>query len=137
MAFFEGLVMTENGTPVEVVQVGSEWFYVIDDDGFRRHVAARDVDREVLAQFVAQIQEHHEEASEAMLGMLGQDDLFTKGMVDATLRNLDTEQVLAQHLPSEARQMLGMMGFRVVIDVHGEIVRVEMPAAPEADHDED
>ena len=72
-----------------------------------------------------------------MLHMMGQDDLFTKGMVDATLRNINVDQMLGQYRPPDACQLLGMMGFRVVIDLHGEVVRVEMPATPEAGYDED
>ena len=131
MAFFEGLVETEEGLPVTVRQVGGVSHYVIDDQGFLRHVEAAEVDRPVLAQFLAQLREHQDEASEAMLRLLGQDDLFTKAMVDASIRNIDLDQVLAQRLPDEARRWLGMLGFRVVINVHGEVVRIEMPAAPE------
>jgi hypothetical protein len=137
MAFFEGLVTTEDGTPAEVAWVGADSFYVIDDQGFHRHIDAREVDRQVLTLFVEQLQMHREEATQAMLGMLGQDDLFTKGMVEATVRNLDVDQVLGQSLPLEARQMLGMMGFQVIIDMHGEVLHVEMPSATDADDDED
>lgn len=132
MAFFEGLVETEEGLPVTVRQVGDVSYYVIDDRGFLRHVEAAEVDRPVLAQFLAQLKEHPDEASEAMLRLLGQDDLFTKAMVDASIRNIDLDQVLAQRLPDEARRWLGMLGFRVVINIHGEVVRVELPAAPES-----
>lgn len=131
MAFFEGLVETEDGLPVTVSTVGDTSYYVIDDQGFRRHVEAAAVDRIVLAQFMEQLQEHPDEASEAMLRLMGQDDLFTKAMVDSTIRNIDLDQVAAQSLPPEARQWLGMLGFRVIIDLHGEVVRVDMPAAPE------
>jgi hypothetical protein len=137
MAFFEGLVITEDGSPVEVAYVGGEWFYVIDDQGFRRHIDARQVDEYVLAQFLDQIKEHEGEASAAMLRMMGQDDLFTKGMVDATLRNISVDQMLEHRLPAEARELLGMMGFRVVIDVHGEVMRVDLPAAPDEGYEED
>jgi hypothetical protein len=130
MAFFEGLVVTEDGTPVEVANVGTDAYYVIDDQGFRRHIDARVVDEFVLSQFAAQISEHQDEASVAMLKLMGQDDLFTKAMVDSTLRNINLEQVLAQKLPPEAAQWLGMMGFRIVVNLHGEVVRVDMPAAP-------
>ncbi len=136
MAFFEGLVETEEGLPVTVREVGGVSYYVIDDHGFLRHVEAAEVDRPVLAQFLAQLKEHQDEASEAMLRLLGQDDLFTKAMVDASIRNIDLDQVLSQRLPDEARQWLGMLGFRVVINIHGEVVRVELPAAPE-DWDEE
>lgn len=131
MAFFEGLVETEDGLPVTVAILGDTSYYVIDDQGFRRHVEAAEVDRIVLAQFMAQLKEHPDEASEAMLRMMGQDDLFTKAMVDSTIRNVDLEQVVAQRLPPEALQWLGMLGFRVIIDLHGEVVRVDMPTAPE------
>jgi hypothetical protein len=40
-------------------------------------------------------------------------------------------QLLAQGLPEEARAWLGMLGFRVIIDVHGNVLRVEQPSAPE------
>ncbi len=129
-AFFEGLVVTEDGRPVEVSYLGTEANYVIDDEGFRRHVDARQVDRAVLEQFAAQLAEHRDEASTAMLKMLGQDDLFTKAMVDSTIRNPNLEQALDQGLPAEARQWLGMMGLRIVIDLHGEVVRIDMPTAP-------
>lgn len=131
MAFFEGLVETEEGLPVTVREIGGVSYYVIDDQGFLRHVEAAEVDRPVLAQFLAQLREHQDEASEAMLRLLGQDDLFTKAMVDASIRNIDLDQILTQRLPDEARQWLGMLGFRVVINIHGEVVRVELPAAPE------
>lgn len=135
MAFFEGLIFTDEGTPVPVTYVGTTPYYVVDDQGFRRHIESRDVDRVVLAQFMDQLQEHRDEASLALLRLMGQDDLFTKAMVDSTLRNMSLDQVLNQGLPAMARQWLGMMGFRVVIDVHGQVVRVDMPAAPEGDGD--
>lgn len=90
----------------------------------------------VLKQFVDQIAEHREEATLAVLGILGQDDLFTKAMVDATLSNIKVEQILGHRLPEETRQMLGMMGFRIVVDIHGEVVRIDMPGAA-ADWDGD
>jgi hypothetical protein len=137
MAFFENLVVDEDGAPVSVVRLGESTFYVVDDFGFRRHVDARDVDRVVLQQFVAQLGAHREEASAAMLRMMGQEDLFAKAMVDSTLRNIDVDQLLNHELPPEVRQWLGMMGFRVVIDRHGEITRVEMPEATAEDDGDD
>lgn len=133
MAFFEGLVETEDGLPVAVTTVGQTDYYVIDDAGFKRHVEADAVDRVVLAQFLEQMQEHRDEASQAMMKMMGSEDLFTKAAVDSTLKNVSVDQVLGQQLPPEAKQWLGMLGFRIVIDYHGEVVRVDMPSAPEAD----
>jgi hypothetical protein len=132
-AFFEDLVYTEDGEPVAVTYLGTDAFYVIDDQGFRRHIEARPVDRVILGQFMEQLQEHREEAVRLMLTQLGQDDLFTKAAVDSTLRNLKIDQVLDQGLPPQARQWLGMLGFRIVLDLHGEVVRIDMPTAPEGE----
>jgi hypothetical protein len=130
---FAGLVVDELDRPVDVALVGDEPFYVIDDDGFRRHVESRFVDRQVLEQMRAMIQGNEELISEGTMKMLGQEDIFTKAMIERSLRNVDEqfEQLLAQGLPEEARAWLGMLGFRVVIDVHGNVVRVEQPSAPE------
>ena len=131
MPFFEGLVVTEDGEPVAATTVGNQSYYVVDDQGFRRHIPARDVDRFVLEQFARQLEDNRETAAQALLKMLGQDDLFTKGMVDSALQHLDLEQALDHGLPVEARQWLGMLGFRVVINLHGEVVSIDLPA-----HDE-
>src|SRR5512142_2616291 len=114
-AFFEDLVFTEDGQPVSVTYVGTEAYYVIDDQGFRRHVEARPVDQAVLAEFKTQLDANRDEATRLMLAQLGQEDLFTKAMVDSTLRNLDLSQVLDQGLPPQAREWLGMLGFRIVL----------------------
>lgn len=132
-ALFSGLVVDELDRPVDVTLVGDESFYVFDDDGFRRHVESRFVDRQVLEQMRAMIQGNEALISEGTMKMLGQEDIFTKAMIERSLRNVDEQfdQLLAQGLPEEARAWLGMLGFRVVIDVHGNVVRVEQPSAPE------
>jgi hypothetical protein len=132
-ALFSGLVVDELDRPVDAALVGDEPFYVVDDDGFRRHIESRFVDRQVLEQMRAMIQGNEELISEGTMKMLGQEDIFTKAMIERSLRNVDEQfdQLLDQGLPEEARAWLGMLGFRIVIDVHGTVVRVEQPSAPE------
>jgi hypothetical protein len=137
MSFFEGLVVTEDGAPVSVTYIGATPYYVVDDQGFRRHIEAREVDRVVLEQFAGQVEANRDDAAMAMMRLMGQDDLFTKAMVDSALQNIDLDQVLGQGLPPDARQWLGMMGFRVVINLHGEVVQIDMPSSPEGPDDED
>ena len=72
-------------------------------------------------------------ASQAMMKLMGSEDLFTKAAVDSTIKNVNVEQVMGQRLPPEARQWLGMLGFRIVVDYRGEIVRIDMPAASAGD----
>lgn len=132
-AFFAGLVVDEYDNPVTTATVGADMFYVVDDDGFLRHIDAERVDRQVLGFFVDQLREHQDVAVMQILQMLGSDDLMTKAAVEAQMRNVNVDQILAQGLPLQAREMLGMMGFRVVINVHGELVRVDQPALPADD----
>jgi len=136
MAFFEGLVETEDGAKVETVLIGGEDFYVIDDQGFRRHVEAAAIDRVVLSQFLEQMQEHRSEASQVMMKLMGSEDLFTKAAVDSTLKNINVDQILGSTLPADARQWLGMLGFKIVTDYHGDVIRVDMPAAPDMEDEE-
>jgi hypothetical protein len=122
-AVFEGLVYDEAGRPLEVTYLGDEPHYVIDDAGFRRHVAAAHIDRQILDAMQSQIDENKDLIEEGMLRMIGRDDLFTKAAIDSSLGRID--QLLTQGLPVEARQWLGMMGFRVVVDVHGDVVSIQ------------
>jgi hypothetical protein len=91
------------------------------------------VDRQVLEQMRSMIQGNEDLISEGTMKMLGQEDIFTKAMIERSLRNVDEQfdQLLAQGLPEEGRAWLGMLGFRIVIDVHGNVVRVEQPSVPE------
>ena len=128
-ALFSGLIQDENGNPVDAVMVGDVPNYVVEDDGFRRHVESEGVDRQVIELLREQFMAHRELATEAMLQMMGKDDLFTKAMIDASIENMD--KVLAQGLPDGARAWLGMLGFRVIINTHGDVVRLEMPEQSE------
>ena len=46
-------------------------------------------------------------------------------------------KLLDQGLPTEARAYLGMLGFRIVMNYHGEVVGVEQPGMPDNEGDED
>lgn len=135
-AMFDGLVYDEYDTPVTTTVIGGDAQYVVDDDGFRRHIDADLVDRQVVTFFLEQLQQNRDLAVQQALQMLGSDDLLTKAAVDASLRNINMDQVMAQGVPAQARDMLGMLGFRIVINVHGEVVRLDQPTAPDDDSGE-
>ncbi|MEA3336264.1 MAG: hypothetical protein U9R25_10170 [Chloroflexota bacterium] len=124
-ALFAGLIFNEAGEPVELSYIGDEAHYVVLDAGFRRHVLARDVDRQILLRMREHMEPYKDEAVEEVMRMMGRDDLFTKAMLDASIKNVD--QALDQAVPTEVRTWLGMLGFRVVVDLHGEVVDVEIP----------
>ncbi len=124
-AIFEGLVTDEKDRRLEVAFIGDDAQYVLDDNGFRHHVDAESVDRQVLQYLHDQIIANKDAVEQGMMQMLGSEDIFTKAAVDKSIDNMD--QVLKQGIPAEARQMLGMMGFRVVVNYHGEVVRIDQP----------
>lgn len=126
-AMFAGLVVDENGRPAEVDAVGSAACYVIYDDDFRRYIDAAHVDRQVLRFMREQMDDNRQLAVGAMLDMMGKDDLFTKIAVESTIDHM--EDAVGQPIPEDARQWLGMLGFRIVIDFHGEVIDVQLPAA--------
>lgn len=125
-ALFTGLVYNEQGEPAEVTYVGDEPHYVILDAGFRRHVESEHIDRQVVRWLQEQFLANQEMITEGILAMLGKDDLFTKAMIDASMQNMD--QLIEHGLPEDARTWLGMFGFRIIVDIHGEVVRTELPA---------
>jgi hypothetical protein len=132
-ALFSGLIYDEHENPVEVTQVGDSAFYVVDDQGFHRHVESEEVDRQVLELFLTQLEQNKDVAINEAMRMMGKDDIFTKAALDAQMRQVNADQIIEQGIPQEARNMMGMMGFRVVINVHGEVVRVDQPAIPDGE----
>lgn len=130
---FEGLVYDEEGRLVETAVVGNEFNYVIDDAGFLRHIPAEEVDRQVLAVFLEQLNQNRDLAVEQTLKFMGKDDLMTKAAIEASLNSVDMDQIIAQGIPAQARNMLGMMGFRIIIDFHGEVVGLEQPQSFDED----
>jgi hypothetical protein len=128
-ALFAGLVFSEQDEPAEVVYIGAVPHYVILDDDFRRHVEAETVDRQVIQWLRQQILSNRELITQEMLAMLGKNDLFTKAMIDASIQNIDghIDVLFNQGLPEDTRTWLGMLGFKVVVNVHGEVVRLGAP----------
>ena len=126
-ALFAGLVIDEHDRPLEVVMVGNEAAYVIDDDGFRRHIDATVIDRQVLNILQEQIEANKPAVEEGLMKVMGSEDIFTKAAIDKSLNNFD--QVLGQSLPPDARQWLGMMGFRIVVNLHGDVIKLDQPGA--------
>lgn len=123
---FAGLVVDEAGNPADVAMVGENACYVVMDDDFRRHIDAQLVDAQVLRFMRGQVDEHRDLAVEQMLNMLGKDDIFTKVAVESSINNI--EKNVGQPIPEEARQWMGMLGFRIMIDFHGNVTDVQMPA---------
>ena len=132
---FKGLVSDEFDRPVATATVGDEPCYVIDDAGFMRHVPSRPIDLEILRSLFKQIKGNENMIADQAAKMTGQDDIFSHAILEASLKNIDNQyELMLEHgIPEETRAYLGLMGFRVVLDIHGEILKVEYPSAPPSD----
>ena len=128
---FAGLVVDENGHAAQVKMVGQNACYVVDDDGFLRHIDAEKVDRQVMRFMRGQVEDNRAMAVDAMLDMMGKDDIFTKAALENSINNL--EDVVGQPIPEQARQWLGMLGFHIQIDFEGNVTNINLPSAPEED----
>jgi hypothetical protein len=128
---FAGLIIDEMDRPVEVTYVGDEPCYVVDDAGFRRHIPSEQVDRQVLQAMREMIEGHEGIISDQTAKMLGQEDIFSKAMIESQLKNIDKQfdALMDAGIPEEGRAYMGMMGFRVRINMHGEVLDIEQPGA--------
>jgi hypothetical protein len=135
---FAGLVIDENGNVAETALVGGEPCYVVDDAGFRRHIPSEQIDRAVLSEIAGMMKGSEDYLSEQTAKMIGQEDPFTKAMLENQIKNIDKQfdQLLQTGIPEDMRVYLGMVGFRVVINVHGEVLRIDQPSAPSDEGDE-
>jgi hypothetical protein len=134
-AVFEGLVFNEAQQQADVAYVGQEAQYVILDDDFKRHVPAKEIDLQVVAWFQEQLLANKDLVTESMMSMLGKDDLFTKAMIDSSINKVDS--ILETGLPDDARIWLGMMGFKIIVNHHGEVVEISGPPQPDFDDPDD
>jgi len=128
---FAGLVFDELDRPAETAHVGDEPCYVVDDDGFRRHIPSEQVDRAVLSQIAELMKGSEDLISEQTAKMLGQEDVFTKAAIEQQLKNIDKQfdQLMQTGIPEDMRAYMGMTGFKIIINVHGEVLKVEQPGA--------
>jgi len=130
-AVFEGLVFDENDNVLDTTYVGGEPCYVINDAGFMRHIPAQQVDTQVLDVMRRQITENKDVISEQTAKMIGQDDIFTHAIINNQLENIDEQlnHLMEHGMPESGRTYLGMLGFKIIVNYHGEVVRVDQPAA--------
>ncbi len=136
-SLFQGLIYDEFDNPVDTAYVGDEPCYVVDDAGFRRHIPSEQVDRQVLEAMREMITGHEDMLSEQAAKMLGQDDIFTRAMIETQLKNMDQqfERIFEVGIPEESLTYMGMTGFRIKINVHGEVIDLHQPGMIDPDEE--
>lgn len=129
-ALFEGLVFDTNDQPLAVTWVGDDPSYVLDDGGFLRHIPAEEVDQQVWDTLTSGISGNEDFLIEQTAKLLGQEDIFSIAVIRQQLEKSGEqfEQLRGSGLPQDMRNYLGMTGFRIVVDFHGDVVDIKQPA---------
>jgi hypothetical protein len=131
-AVFQGLIFDDYDQPLSTTFVGDEACYVINDDGFMRHIPAEKIDRQVIDAIRCQVEDNKDLIAEQTIKMIGDVDIFTHAIIQKQLENMDDQfdHLLANGIPEDGRVYLGMLGFKIIVNYHGDVIRVEQPAAP-------
>jgi hypothetical protein len=134
---FAGLIVDEFEHPASIAYVGDEPCYVVNDHGFLRHIPSEQVDRKVLELMRKQISGNEGTLSEQAAKMLGTDDIFSKAMLESQFKNIEKQfdMILETGIPEESRAFMGMAGFKIIIDIHGDILRMDQPSSPDGGDD--
>lgn len=134
---FGGLVVDESDRPVDTAYVGEEPCYVVDDNGFRRHIPSEHVDRQVLELMRNMIQGNEDLLADQAAKMIGQDDPFSRAMLETQLKKIDQQfdLVLQTGIPESGRAYMGMMGFQIRINLHGDVLEVKQPGMVDPDQE--
>ena len=127
-ALFADLVFNEEGLPCEVVYIGGDPHYTVPDGDFLRHVEAEPVDRQVVALMQERIMAMGDAVTEGVMHLLGQDDVFTQASIEHAIEHMDRILEPGAVDVDELRTALWMTGFRVTVDVHGDVVRLDISA---------
>lgn len=126
-ALFAGLVFDEFDHALETSYVGDEPVYIIYDAGFKRHIPAEKIDNIVLNEIKKSIQGQENFLSEQAAKMMGTEDLFSKALIENQLKNIDKQfdTLMRSGIPEDMRMYLGMSGFKVTVDYHGDLLEMQ------------
>jgi len=124
---FADLVFNESGERARVVYIGATPYYAIPEDDFLRHVEAQHVDRQIVDRLKERIQAMSDLVTENAIRLLGQEDLFTRASIEHAIENMHRILEPGAVDVDQLRTALWMAGFAAVVDVHGDLVRLQVP----------
>jgi hypothetical protein len=81
------------------------------------------------------IEGHEDLIGDQTAKMLGQDDIFSRAMIEKQIRNIDQQftALFETGIPEEVRAYMGMAGLRIKINVHGDIIEITQPGMIDPD----
>ena len=125
-------------TPLNSLTWEVSHFTLLMTRGFAGIFPTDQVDRQVLEKMKEMVEGNEDLIAGQTAKMLGKDDLFTHAIIQNQLKKLDQqfETLMETGIPEEGRAYMGMMGFRVLIDIHGKVLKVEQPGSisPDEEH---
>jgi hypothetical protein len=124
---FAGLIFNEEGQPAKEVYIGGVPYYAVPEEDFLRHVEAEYVDRQIVALIQERILAMRDAVTEGLMHMLGQDDVFTQASIKHAIEHMDRIFEADNVDVDELRTALWMTGFRATVNVHGDVVHLEIP----------
>jgi len=126
-ALFADLVFNEEGQPAKAIYIGDVPHYAVPDGDFLRHVEAERVDRQIVAPLQERILAMRDLVTEGVVHMLGQEGLFTRASIEHAIENMNHILEPGNVDVDELRTTLWMLKFRAIVNVHGDVVRLDVP----------
>jgi hypothetical protein len=90
-------------------------------------VEAEYIDRQIVERLQERIRGMSDIIIEGVIHMLGQEDLFTRASIEHAIENMDRLLEPGAVDVDQLRTALWMAGFRAIVDVHGDVVQLELP----------
>ena len=62
--------------------------------------------------------------------MIGKDDLLTVAMIKSAMKDFGNQldELMRVGIPKDALKMFGMLGYKFVVNVHGEFIHINTPS---------
>ncbi len=134
-ALFADLIFNEDDQPAKMVYIGGVPHYAVPDGDFLRHVEAEYVDRQIVTLMKERIMAMRDIVTEGVVHMLGEEDLFTRASVEHAIENMDRILEPGNVDVDELRTALWMLKFRAIVNVHGDVVRLDIPGWEEGEYE--
>jgi hypothetical protein len=132
---FGDLIFNDDGEVARTVFIGGVPYYAIPEGDFLRHVEAEYVDRQVIAHLKDQFLAMRDTIVSGVSHMMGGEDLFTRPVIEHAIEHMDQILTAGGVDVDQLRAALWMTKFRVTVDLHGDVLEVEMPGAEDGGDD--
>lgn len=134
---FAGLVFNEEGQPVQTAMIGGAPYYAVPDGDFMRHVEAEQVDRQIVAALKERILKMKDVIAEGVVHLLGEESLFARPVIEQAIEHMERILEPGAVDVDQMRTALWMAKFRATVNVHGELVRLQLPGLDGGEYGED